>query len=131
MYFHKLIDIFNNSGEDKFRLYEKDILSDHQSKENHVISIGGGAVNDSTVKIIDLYKYRIWLQASVEELSVRYNSTDSSRILLYNTSNINERLISLLSKREPYYMKHSNIIIDTNSKPIDTIIEEIEAAIYE
>ena len=126
-----ILDFFNNSGEEKFRLHERDILTKHQCEADYVISIGGGAVNKNTAEIIDLYKYKVWLKASVDELVARYNGIDDERPLLYNTNNIREKLDTLLINREPYYIRHSNIAIDTDYKSIDTIIEEIIAKIDE
>ena len=123
--------IIRDEGENIFREHEKSFLKNQGHKDNTILSIGGGTISKSTIDFIQRYRYKIWLQASTLELAIRYRNSKTSRPLLYNTSNIHTSLDVILKKREPLYRLCSNIVINTNNKTIDKIVNEAITTIYE
>ena len=111
-------------GEGYFRKCEKKLIGDYISKNSHVISIGGGAVNTGTKEMIKKYKYRVWLKCSINELLDRYQPNKSERPLLYNTADIERELKMSMDKRIPFYSECANIIINSdNTSPYDSANE--------
>ena len=116
-------EIFAKEGEKYFRDLEKNIIAKVSAFSDKVISIGGGAL-ENTENISNLKKNGIlfYLRADVEELEKRLqNATD--RPLLKNTP-MKEKLTELLNKREKNYLL-SQKIIDTTEKTIQEITQEI------
>ena len=116
-------EIFAKEGEKYFRNLEKNVIAKVSALSDKVISIGGGAL-ENTENISNLKKNGIlfYLRANVEELEKRLkNATD--RPLLKDTS-IKEKLTELLNKREKNYLL-SQKIMDTTEKSIQEITQEI------
>ena len=122
--------IIRDDGENIFREHEQIFLKNQTSKDTTVLSIGGGTITKNTIDFIQRYRYKIWLKASTPELVNRYRGS-RTRPLLYNTNNISSSLKILLKKREPLYRLCSNIIINTNNKTIDKIVNEAISTINE
>tara|TARA_Y100001970_G_scaffold290809_1_gene425832 strand:- start:3058 stop:3585 length:528 start_codon:yes stop_codon:yes gene_type:complete len=123
--------IFETLGEEQYRLYEIECLEDFSGRNNLILSTGGGAINDKSIDMSLSFKYRIWLQASIEELIKRYAQDKKERPLLYNTNNIESFLMDMYHSREFFYMNCSNIVINTTSRTIDQITNELITRIDE
>ena len=124
-------DIFKTGGEDQYRLYERECLEDFSGKDKLILSTGGGAIDDKSIEISLSFKYRIWLQASIDELIKRYSEKERKRPLLYNTNNIEGFLTDLYGIREIFYMNCSNIVINTTNRTINQITNELITKINE
>ena len=124
-------NIFKTEGEDQYRLYERKCLEDFSGKDKTILSVGGGAINDKSIEISLSFKYRIWLQASIDELIKRYADEGEERPLLYNTNNMEVFLTDLYHTRETFYMSCSNIVMNTSSKTINQITDELITKIDE
>ena len=116
-------EIFSQDGEVFFRDIETKVVANISKKNNLIISTGGGVVLREE-NIINLKQNGIlfYLKAPAEVLANRLQK-DESRPLLQNENKIN-KLMKLLSEREVFYNK-SDIIVDTTSKSVDKIVEEI------
>ena len=123
-YNQTIVSIFEIDGEDKFREYEKECLENYSGEDKLVLSVGGGAINKGSIKASLVFKYRIWLYASIDELAQRYLDENKERPLLYNTNNIKDCLIDLCSIRENFYRSCSNISIDTTNRAIEEIVDQ-------
>ena len=130
-YKQTVADIFKTEGEDQYRLYERECLKDFSGKDKLILSTGGGAINDKSIEISLSFKYRIWLQASIGELIKRYLEKEKERPLLYNTNNIEVFLTDLYRTREIFYINCSNIVINTTSRTINQITNELITKIDE
>jgi shikimate kinase len=121
--------IIENYGEKYFRDQEKKLIEDYLHIDSHVISTGGGAVNIITKEIIKKYTHRVWLRCPIKRLIERYEPNKKNRPLLYNTTNIKEKLKTSLSARMPFYAECANIIINSDSDSpqdlADTVILNI------
>ena len=69
---HNVNFIFKNSGEDYFRKIEYDITLSELKKNNSVISLGGGAFLNNTIrKSAKKLSISIWLDVQIDELVKR------------------------------------------------------------
>ena len=121
----RINDIFEEDGEEAFRNMESDFLKNISlSKERFVLSTGGGmpCFNDNA-KLIKNLGNSFYLMASPDTILDRLKN-DSSRPLLKD-GNKYEKISNLLLKREEFYKKAADIIIETDGKNIDEITDEI------
>jgi shikimate kinase len=115
-------DIFTAEGEAKFREVEAGILK-KMPVEEAVIATGGGVIlaegnrfhmkQNGTV---------IFLSASMDEILNRLSGDDSRPLLKDKKQQTAEELYS---KRLPLYREAAHFEIDTNSKSISEIVDEI------
>lgn len=118
-------------GIEFFRQQELKVIKNNISNESSVISLGGGAVNNRTIDYIVEYKYKIFLQCEIATLLDRYIPNQENRPLLYNTTNIKEKLINYQSKRERYYLDCANIIIRVDNNTPKYLANQISKSIDE
>ncbi len=115
--------IFETKGEAFFRKLESEFLFKILSSENQIISTGGGII--SSVENINLLKSKsivIYLSASANVLYNRIKE-DTSRPLL-NSSNVKQKIETILQKRLPSY-KQAHFEINTENKHPQEIAQEI------
>ncbi len=116
-------DIFTKKGESFFRQLERDVIMEAAAGDDSVIDTGGGAVIDElNVKDLKAAGILFCLNAAAEEIFKRVRR-ETHRPLL-NISDPLEQINYLMKKREPYY-KRADYQIDTNSRTIKEIAEEI------
>ena len=53
-------NIFETLGEEQYRLYEIECLEDLSGRDRLILSTGGGAINDKSIKMSLSFKYRIF-----------------------------------------------------------------------
>jgi shikimate kinase len=116
-------EIFAHKGESFFRELETQALKEFAGKTNQIISTGGGAVqNTENLDFLKQNCITIYLKTSPEVLFERLKD-DASRPLLQNPDPL-ATLKELLKKRQDNYQK-ADIIIDTDNKTTDKIVNEI------
>ncbi len=94
--------IFKNKSESYFRKIENDITLSELKKKNSVISLGGGAfLNNSIRKVAKQLSTSFWLDVPVEEL-VRRLKKSAQRPLLLN-KNLNETVKKIYYERKKVY----------------------------
>ena len=94
--------IFKNKSESYFRKIENDITLSELKKKNSVISLGGGAfLNNSIRKVVKQLSTSFWLDVPVEEL-VRRLKKSAQRPLLLN-KNLNETVKKIYYERKKVY----------------------------
>lgn len=116
-------EIFTEKGEAFFRELETQAIKDFSQKVNQVLSTGGGAVQK--IENLNLLKQNfivIYLKASPDVLFKRIEN-DTSRPLLEKFDPL-KILKDLLKKRKENYQK-ADIIIDTDNKTTDEVLNEI------
>ena len=126
-----LSKLIKSQGIDFFREQELKVIKNNISKEFNVLSLGGGAVNDKTINYIVKYKYKIFLQCGIDTLVGRYIPNEENRPLLYNTTNIEEKLINYQSEREKYFLDCANIIIQADNNSPQYLANQISKTIDE
>ena len=130
---HEIIDktgvsidyIFDVEGEKGFRKRESKVLKELCNKSNIVLATGGGAVlsgeNRSTIKETASV---IYLSSSVDQI-LRRTAKSKTRPLLENSSNRRQTISSIINSRESLYKEVATIIINTNGKKLNEVINEI------
>ncbi len=125
-------DIFAASGEATFRELETRVITDLASRNEHVISLGGGAIlSDANRKAIKGRGPVVWLQASPETLFARINAdpaTDERRPNLTAQGGV-EEIRTLLTERTPKYKACSHLAVDVNRLDPDEIARQILASL--
>ena len=104
--------IFDESGEDEFRKLEKEWIQ-NLDREASIVALGGGTpcFNDLD-KILLAKGLCIWLDAPVGMLASRLENAKQDRPLISGLTRdeLEERLTSLMAKREPIYSKAHMIV---------------------
>jgi len=103
--------IFAQQGEPYFRRCEGEILASLQQGQQAVIALGGGTPTQEAVWPILQHGLAIYLRCQPEELFRRLKD-DNQRPMLSRmpASNRLPHIRSLLSQREPYYLRAALVI---------------------
>ena len=120
----KISDIFSVKGEEYFRKLETELLLETQSKQNVIISCGGGVVmKDENIETIRKNGKIVLLTARPDTI---YNRVKRymERPLLNGNMNV-EYIEQLMKKRHEKYEQAADIIVSTDDKTIDRVCEEI------
>jgi len=130
---HEIIDktgvsidhIFDVEGEEGFRKRESKALKELCSKSNIVLATGGGAVLlEENRSIIKKAGSVIYLSSSVEQI-LRRTAKSKTRPLLENSKNRRQTISNIIDSRDPLYREVATIIINTNGKKLNGLINEI------
>lgn len=118
-------EIFAGKGEAYFRELETKLIKDLTGKINStVVSVGGGLpIQPGNAELLKKLGIVIYLSTSKETIKDRL-AGDTTRPLLMGTEG-EYRLEELYLYREPFYKSASHIIITTDNKDIDDIINDI------
>lgn len=117
-------DIFETYGEEYFRDLETKLLIEMQARTNTVISCGGGVpMRERNVAEMRKNGKVVLLTARPETILARVKD-NHDRPLLEGNKNVNF-IADLMEKRRAKYMAASDIIIETDGKPILEICEEL------
>lgn len=116
-------EIFEKYSEKYFRKLENKIIKTVSQNKNCIISIGGGAFeNSENIKLLSKNGITFYLKAPAKELFKRIEK-ETHRPLLAGDSS--EMIIEkLLIKREKNYFK-AHFVIDTYQKQAYTILDDI------
>jgi shikimate kinase len=131
--------IVNSGGWAYFRRLEKSVIEEVSKEDDLVIASGGGAVLDAeNVEALRKNGVVIWLKAHHEILLERINQDPETSIrrpsLTSGTkagresgllSELLEEIKEVLSVRQPFYKKASEVEVDTSSLDIDAVVERI------
>jgi shikimate kinase len=126
----RISDIVKSHGWDYFRAVEKRIIDGISKEDNLVIALGGGAVLDPD-NIVNLERNGliIYLKADQQTLLKRMDDdpgTNTRRPTLTGKGTL-EEIEEIISVREPFYEKASDIQIDTSTFDIEAVIERVLA----
>ena len=122
-----ITEIFENKGEKKFRIVEKESLMEVCKKDNFVIATGGGTpcFFNNMQKILDSGKV-IYLKKKIEDLLGRLETEKRQRPLIKNKSakELESFIRNKLSERECFYKKSNYILQGKNicEKEIQNLI---------
>lgn len=123
-------DIFESRGEEYFRSCESKAILSLQTCSQTIISCGGGAViREENVKNLKKAGPIVLLTARPETILERVKNSDERPIL---NGNMNVEFIKgLMEKRESYYEKAADVIIETDGKDVEQICGEMVSALIE
>lgn len=114
-------EIFEAYGEEFFRALEQNALKDFNKMDNVIIATGGGVIkNKANKKLMD--GKCIYLKASIEDLKIRLEHSDTVRPLL-KTKSVEE----LYHERKDLYQYFQDITVDNFQ--IDCAINSIMEAL--
>ena len=117
-------DIFAQKGEPYFRDAETNLLIEIQSKENAVVSCGGGvALREKNVEEMKKSGKIVLLNAKPETILERVKD-DDNRPLLRGNKNV-EFIRNMMEQRRPKYESVADFVIQTDGKTADMICKEI------
>ena len=121
-------DIFEKHGEEHFRNLETEALRKALALEDHVISLGGGAVKrEENRQLITASPHkRIYLRCEPEVLHQRIHSdpaTAANRPALSALGGNLDEIKSILAERHPLYRAVATAELDvTNLTPQDAVV---------
>lgn len=119
----KISEIFLKHGEKYFRMLESEKIEKIFSGDNQVISLGGGAFENSINREIILKNSKVfYLKTSAEEIYNRIKQ-EFHRPLLSKNNSV-ERISEIMNSREPNYLK-ANYTVITDGKTPAEIANEI------
>lgn len=122
-----IADIFETQGEDKFRELEHKYLKKVLSKDNVVVSLGGGTpCFHNNIELINASGTSVYLEMDVNTLVKRLSKARNKRPLIrdLNDEELKYFIEANLEKRRSVYQKAKYIIQEEN-KTIEQIIEYI------
>ncbi|MBI3753031.1 MAG: shikimate kinase [Deltaproteobacteria bacterium] len=116
--------IFEKFGEAYFREMESKVINEISTRRDMVIATGGGAiVNQQNLEALKRNGIVICLTASIDAILSRVGSGDERPLL--SRGDKKEAISNLLKQREPFYKK-ADFIIDTTTKTVGEVVEEIK-----
>jgi len=119
-----IADIFKRYGEVRFRSEESLMARKVGKRQDIVIATGGGAVLvNENIAALRENGILICLDASPADIYARVNRKKGTRPLLKKNVTIKD-IERLVQEREPFYAC-ADIRVDTSSKELETIINEI------
>lgn len=122
--------IFEKYGQEYFRNLETNLLKELLSRDNIIISTGGGIItNKGNIEILKKEDKVIFLDANVETIVKNVSREINKRPLLKESSNLNNTIKTLLIDRYEKYKKTANFIIDINEKNIEEVVSQILVSI--
>lgn len=115
----KINEIFDKDGENQFRAIEEKICNNLLTKENSVISLGGGSIVTRSIRdLIKKYSYCIYLKVDFDILVNRLKSSKKRPLL--NNVNKSQKIRELIFERSKFY-ERADLIIENNIGKKDII----------
>ena len=118
-------DFFKKYGEEDFRKIETQLLNEVLTKENIVISSGGGTpCFNENMKLMKKNGVSVYLKMHINSLKDRILNSKKQRPLLKNISkdNIHDFLSDHLSKREVFYQQ-ANFTVKGENADVEGMVE--------
>ena len=120
--------IFEKFGEQYFRDIEESVIANILEKNvDCILSTGGGSILRENTQRKLKNCVVIFLKTSLQELQ--------SRMEINNTQNTQRPLAQKLEKlyleRQELYLNSANFIVDTDSKAVENVVEEIQKKLKE
>ena len=134
---HEIIDttgvsidhIFDVEGEKGFRTRESDVLKKLCNMPNIVLATGGGAVTlEENRELIMKSGSVIYLLSSVDQI-LRRTAKSKTRPLLEKSNNRRKTITGILEARDSLYKEVASLIINTDGKKLNEVIDEIIKAL--
>lgn len=131
--FHKnsIENIFQNEGEDFFRLLESEVLRSLSAQAPGIISLGGGTpCYHNNMGFINSNGISIYIDTSIELICSRLKHDKNNRPLIETFKNDPEQLISYVQQkileRKPYYQQAKIVVYQTVNNQANIITEILE-----
>ena len=119
-------DIFVNLGEPEFRALEEQTVADAITRQNGIVSLGGGAIVSARTRERLADVDVIWLRVSLQDAAQRVGMNTARPLLL---GNVRGKLSSLMSDREPLYRQAARATIDTSGRKVREVVSDVVSLI--
>lgn len=117
-------EIFSKKGQEYFRDLETGLLKSLETRNGCVVSCGGGAIlRPENVRIMKALGRILWLTASPVTIWERVRFSDNRPLLKGRMDP--ESIRQMMEERRPAYERAADLIIDTDQKSVDQVVEEI------
>jgi shikimate kinase len=117
--------IWEEMGEEHFRVLERDAVEQASAQPTAVVATGGGVViyhpNVATMRRTGPV---VWLDASPEALAQRIGSLEGRPLLA--SSDRRGRLAKLAADRRPLYQAAAHHRVDTEGKSVSEVVDVLE-----
>ncbi|MCG7907794.1 MAG: shikimate kinase AroK, partial [Candidatus Thiodiazotropha taylori] len=120
--------IFEFEGEEGFRQREQEVIDELTQREEVVLATGGGAViREQNRKALSSRGLVIYLHCTVEQQFERTHR-DKNRPLL-QTDDPMAKLKSLMAERDPLYRQTADLLISTEGRNTQAVVQDIRKQI--
>jgi shikimate kinase len=117
--------IFEKEGEAGFRSRERDVLDDLTARTGVLVATGGGAVLDPETRVrLRSRGCVVYLRTSVNQQLARTRRSGHRPLL--NTPDPLGTLERLMQVRAPLYEEAANLVVETDSRKVKSVVDEIE-----
>lgn len=123
--------IFEENGENYFRVFETEMLKKNSELKNYIIALGGGTVaNQINLEIIKSTGFLIYLESSAEETYKRLRFKRDRPALLFDgedeptKAEFLEKINSLLQKRISYY-NQADLKVNTDNCQVGRTVDKL------
>ncbi|MBC8310736.1 MAG: shikimate kinase [Candidatus Marinimicrobia bacterium] len=121
----KVVDIFREFGEEKFREMETAFFVEKAKKFGQLFSTGGGIVLSAENRnVLQKNGITFLLDASPQTLANRIHNT-TKRPLLTDSDNLEDRLQKIWDERHQYYLECARHVISTDEMEPPQVLDEI------
>jgi len=125
-------EIFERFGEERFRLWEREVIVEVLAGGAGVVATGGGAVlRDDTIADLRAAGTVVYLRARPDTLAARVAADARAGARRPSLLGLPpEREVErLLREREPRYRRAADLVVETGDRPAEEIAREIERSI--
>ena len=121
--------IFDVEGEKGFRARESEVIKNLCNMTNIIIATGGGAVLLEENRQLMMHSgLVVYLSSSVDQI-LRRTAKSKTRPLLEKSTNRRKTIADIVQARDPLYKEVAKLVIDTNGKKLNEVIDEIIRAL--
>ncbi|MBI4739272.1 shikimate kinase [Candidatus Woesearchaeota archaeon] len=123
-----ITELFERKGESLFRMMESDVISELSKMNSYVIAAGGGAIlKYKNIKNLKRHGVMILLEADCDAVYKRIRKDDKTATRRPRLTNhdLYDEIKELMDFRAPYYHRAADFTVNTTSKPVDSVVEEI------
>lgn len=120
--------IFEKEGEEGFRIREQAVIDETTSRKGIVLATGGGAITVAANRqALAARGFVVYLFASVAQQVDRTRHSRNRPLLL--DCDPEEKLQALFEVRDPLYREIADLVVDTNGRRVNDVVEQICVAL--
>jgi shikimate kinase len=119
-------DIFVDSGEEHFRVLEREAVLRALGEHAGVLAVGGGAVMAPETRSLLAGHRVVFLRVGLTDAAARVGLGASRPLLL---GNVRGTMKGLLDERTPVYLALADASVDTDGRTPDEVADLVEAAL--
>ncbi len=118
-----IVQMFTEDGEDAFRALERDVCLEVLARTDGVVSLGGGAIGDPTVRASLAGHTVVHLSVEVDEALSRLGGGAVRPMLSEHDP------VELAATRTPLYRELATVSVDTSGRTPTEVAEEIRSVV--